>query len=74
MIYAQLVTNPTLSVDTSKDLGAELDVELVYKPRERVIWSNQFGILFPGAAWKDGSSNFGSKVNFGIATRAAITF
>lgn len=74
IIYAQLATNPTLSVDTSKDLGTELDIELIYKPRERVIWSNQLGVLFPGAAWKDGASNFEHGTSIGLATKAAITF
>lgn len=74
LIYAQLVTNPTLSLDSSKDLGTELDIEFIYKPRERVIWSNEIGVLFPGAAWKDGASNFENQTNIGITTKAAITF
>ena len=74
LIYAQLVVNPTLSLDTSKDLGTELDIELIYKPRERVIWSNQLGVLMPGQAWKDGASDFDNKTNFGFTTKAAITF
>jgi hypothetical protein len=74
LIYAQLVTNPTLTLDTSKDLGTELDIELIYKPRERVIWSNGLGVLFPGGAWKDGASAYENKTNFGITTKAAITF
>lgn len=74
LIYAQLVTNPTLSLDTTKDLGTELDIELIYKPRERVIWSNSIGILLPGGAWKDGASNFENKTTYGFSTKAAITF
>ena len=74
IVYAQLVTNPTLSLDTTKDLGTELDIELIYKPRERVIWSNELGVLFPGSAWQDGASNFDNKTNFGFTTKAAITF
>ena len=74
LIYAQLVVSPTLSLDTSKDLGTELDIELIYKPRERVIWSNQLGVLMPGQAWKDGASDFDNKTNFGFSTKAAITF
>lgn len=74
LIYAQLAVNPTLTADTTKDLGTELDVELIYKPRERVTWSNQIGVLLPGAAWKDGASNLENKTNIGFSTRAAITF
>ncbi len=74
LTYAQLMVNPTNSVDFSKDLGTELDIEVIYKPRERVIWSNQVGVLFPGSAWQDGASNLDNKINFGLATKAAITF
>jgi hypothetical protein len=74
LIYAQLVVNPTLTLDTTKDLGTELDIEFIYKPRERVIWSNQLGVLFPGSAWKDGASNLGTDTNIGFSTKAAITF
>lgn len=74
LIYGQLTVNPTLSLDTSKDLGTELDIELIYRPRERVIWSNQIGVLFPGAAWKDGASNLTNDTNYGFTTKAAITF
>ncbi|MGZ3690874.1 MAG: hypothetical protein ACXVAX_05195, partial [Pseudobdellovibrio sp.] len=74
LIFAQLVANPTLSLDTSKDLGTELDIELIYKPRERVIWSNELGVLLPGKAWKDGASDFDNKTNIGFTTKAAITF
>ena len=74
LIYAQLVTNPTNTLDTTKDLGTELDIELIYKPRERVIWSNSIGFLLPGSAWKDGASNYDNKTTLGFATKAAITF
>lgn len=74
LIYAQLATAPTTSVDASKNLGTELDIELIYKPRERVIWSNGLGVLFPGDAWKDGASNLDNKINYGFSTKAAITF
>lgn len=74
LVWAQLAVQPTNSNDFSKDLGTELDVELIYKPRERVTWSNEIGILLPGKAWKDGDSGLDNKMNFGLATKAAITF
>ncbi|OFZ30568.1 MAG: hypothetical protein A2622_08830 [Bdellovibrionales bacterium RIFCSPHIGHO2_01_FULL_40_29] len=74
LVYGQLMVNPTNSVDFSKDLGTELDMELIYKPRERVIWSNQLGVLLPGQAWKDGVSDLENKLNYGFTTKAAITF
>ncbi|AZZ37825.1 hypothetical protein CIK05_13780 [Bdellovibrio sp. qaytius] len=74
IVYAQLM-NAKKFVDMKKDLGLELDVELVYKPRERVTWSTGFGMLMPGAAWEGGSTNnFDSKTTYGLTTRAAITF
>ena len=75
LIYAQLMTNPNNYVDFKKDLGLELDIELIYKPRERVTWSTGLGILSPGAAWSGGSSNnWDTKMNYGFTTKAAITF
>jgi len=74
LIYAQLEVSPTLALDSSKDLGTELDIELIYKPRERITWSNQLGVLLPGTAWKDGASNLENKTNIGFSTKAAITF
>ena len=74
LIYAQLMVNPTGAVDFSKDLGTELDIELVYRPRERVTWSNQLGVLLPGKAWKNGSDALENTTNFGIASKVAIAF
>jgi len=73
-VYAQAMTNVNNFVDFKKDLGLELDMELIYKPRERVTWSNSFGYLIPGAAWNAGSNNRDNKANFGFTTKAAITF
>lgn len=73
IVYAQLM-NAKKFVDMKKDLGLELDVELVYKPRERVTWSTGLGVLFPGAAWEGGTKSFDSKTTYGLTTRAAITF
>lgn len=72
-VYAQLMNNKKF-VDMKKDLGLELDVELVYKPRERVTWSTGLGVLLPGAAWEGGNNSFDSKTTYGLTTKAAITF
>jgi hypothetical protein len=76
LIYAQLLASPDKTfVDFKKDLGIELDIELIYKPRERVTWSTGFGMLSPGAAWSGGSgNNWDTKMNYGFTTKAAITF
>lgn len=73
VVYAQLM-NAKKFVDMKKDLGLELDVELIYKPRERVTWSTGLGMLLPGSAWQGGTNNYEKKTNFGLTTRAAITF
>lgn len=69
IIYAQLMKE---NVATSKDLGLEWDIELIYKPSARVQWVNQLGLLFPGDAWKvNGAAN---DFTFGFASKAAISF
>ena len=73
-VYAQAMTNANGFTNFSKDLGLELDAELIYKPRERVIWSNSIGYFMPGSAWSAGSNNRDTKANFGFASKAAITF
>ncbi len=71
---AQLVANPTNSTDFNKYAGVEYDVELAYKFRERAIWSNQVGVFFPGAAFKDGRTGLETSTTWGLASRIAITF
>ncbi|QLY25019.1 hypothetical protein [Bdellovibrio sp. KM01] len=77
VVYAQLMNTLQNSVDAKKDLGLEWDIELVYKPIERVQWVNQLGLLFPGEAWKNGTGAGGNKGNdftFGFVSKAAISF
>lgn len=74
LVYAQLLNNPTNSLDFQKDLGLELDIELKYHPTEKIQWINQLGILFPGAAFQDGNSNLDNSSTFGFESKAAISF
>lgn len=78
LTYAQLVTNPlATNSGFSKDLGFEWDIELAYEPTERIQWVNQIGLLFPGAAFKNGTGTGGNLENamtYGFATKAAISF
>lgn len=74
LTYAQLMVNPTNSVDFKKDLGLEWDIGFVYKPRVNVRWVNELGLLFPGGAFKDGASDLQNGFTYGFATKAAITF
>lgn len=76
-IYAQLVQQVKNSVDSSKLLGLEWDIEFIYKPSEKVQWINQIGVLLPGEAFKNGtglSGNLDNGLNYGFASKAAISF
>jgi hypothetical protein len=78
LIYAQLMNNPIAgNSNFSKDLGTEWDIELAYKPTDRIQWVNQIGLLFPGKAFKNGDGPTGGLENaftFGFASKAAISF
>ncbi len=77
LTYAQLMAKFNSPSDMKKDLGIELDAELVYFPREKVQWVNQIGVLMPGEAFKNGTGaggNFGTATAFGFASKAAISF
>lgn len=68
-----LTEQPIAGRDGGKDLGYEYDISLNWAPRKGVMWVNQVGVLFPGSAWEsDGQYN--SKMAFGLATKAAISF
>lgn len=72
--YAQLWTNPTTSGDVNRELGWEYDASLVYRPREKVTWINEMGLLFPGHGFKDGQTGLGNSTVLGISTKVSISF
>lgn len=77
LTFAQLLTKYESPSDMSKDLGLELDAELVYSPREKVQWVNQIGVFVPGKAFRNGtgvSGNLGTATAVGFASKAAISF
>lgn len=73
LTYAQLAANATGTTNFSKDLGFEWDIELVYKPTDRVRWVNQLGVLVPGAAFKNGGA-LDNETTYGFSSKAAISF
>lgn len=75
-LYAQLQVNPSTVAgnDVSKDLGFEWDIAAVYTPHPRFQWVNQVGLLFPGAAWKEGNVDRDAAFTYGFQTKAAISF
>jgi hypothetical protein len=72
--YAQTVTNPTGIADYNNSLGMELDIDAVYRPRQKVLWSNRLGFLMPGKAFENGSDGLSTDSNFGFESRIAISF
>lgn len=74
LVYGQMLNKVKSSVDSAKDLGLEWDIEMIYKPSERVQWVNQIGLLLPGQAWKNGTDNLENGFTFGFASKAAISF
>lgn len=77
LTYAQLMDKLTSTSNMKKDLGLELDAELVYFPREKVQWVNQIGVLMPGKAFENGTGAGGDLATgtaFGFASKAAISF
>lgn len=57
----------------SKDVGYETDFTLRFSPKAGVVWDNQIGMLFPGAAFKGGGA-YSAGFAYGFGTRAAISF
>jgi hypothetical protein len=74
LIYAQLLKPFDSSVASTKDLGLEWDISLVYKPSEKIQWLNGLGMLFPGGAWKNGTEDLENSFTYGFTSKAAISF
>ena len=75
LVYGMLNKDPIGNgANTASSLGYELDLNVTYKPMERLTWITEVGGLFPGEGWKGGTSNFDNKFAYGIVTKAAISF
>ena len=75
VVYGMLNKDPIGGgANTASPLGYELDLNVTYKPLERLTWITEIGALLPGEAWKGGSSGFENKFAYGIVTKAAISF
>jgi hypothetical protein len=64
-------TGPTVTTDRA--LGYEVNVSLVFRPNERIVWENTLGYVAPGAAFEYGGA-FQTSSAFGLLSRAAISF
>lgn len=73
-VYAQTATKPTSQQEYSSALGFEWDVALTYKPRKNMQWVNEFGLLFPGKAFREGSVGRETATTYGFSSKAAISF
>jgi hypothetical protein len=75
LIYAMLNKEPIAGGSTATDLGYELDLNVTYKPYERLTWITEVGALLPGSAWKGSAAQvFDNKFAYGVSTKAAISF
>lgn len=63
----------TYLANQKSDLGYETDFSLAYQPKKGILWVNQLGLLFPGAAFKGGGL-YEAAFTFGVGTKAAISF
>jgi len=76
LTWAQLQTNPLAdqNIDVDKNLGFELDSGFTFKPTEKIMWVNEIGLLFPGAAFQGGSKGYDKNFAYGFTSKAAISF
>jgi hypothetical protein len=74
LVYGILNKDPIAGAGTDKNLGYELDLNVTWKPYERLTWITEGGALFPGAAWSAGSLGLEKSFAYGIVTKAAISF
>lgn len=76
-VWATLQDNNFGTVSGDKDLGYEVDLNVTYKPYEKMRWVTEVGALIPGGAWNAGTAGataYENKLTYGITTKAAITF
>lgn len=75
-VYAQILNSQKNSLSSAKDLGLELDIEVIHQPTKTLQWVNQFGILLPGEAWKNGPNGtaYSNDLGYGFVSKAAISF
>ena len=72
-VYGVLNKDPIVGGSKSKNLGFEVDLNVTWKPFDRLTWIGQAAALLPGAAWA-GSQNFEQTFAYGLFTKAAISF
>ena len=56
-----------------KELGYEVDVNVLFEPNENLIWKTQIGLLVPGSAFKD-CEGCGSSFSYGVSTKIGVRF
>ena len=75
--FVWATANTSAFTGMDKALGYELDLNLTYKPYEKMRWITEVGMLSPGEAWRAGATTTTDNENrfaYGITTKAAITF
>ena len=74
VVYGILNKDPIAGAGTDKNLGFEVDMNVQWKPYERLTWITEIGALFPGAAWQGGTLGLEKTFAYGAVTKAAISF
>lgn len=77
LTYAMLLKNPVpaATASVSKNLGMEIDFGLKYSPQAKITWTNEIGLLFPGAAFtRGGTAGYTNGFAFAYFTKAAFSF
>ncbi len=73
LVWAQ--TQVKSATDADRNLGLEWDLSVTYTAHKNVKWLNQFGAMFPGAAWKGGPTvNAEAGTTLGFRSAVAVSF
>lgn len=73
--WARIHSKPLLAGDIDGNLGFEWDAAVSFHPHDRLIWSTSVGLLFPGVAFKGGSTNnYPTKFVYGLSTQLGVRF
>ena len=74
-VYGVINKDPIAGGSTSRNLGFEVDLNLTWKPYDRLSWITEAAALLPGAAWSAGTTpNADPSFAYGLFTKAAISF
>ncbi|MGE3974445.1 MAG: DUF481 domain-containing protein [Bdellovibrionales bacterium] len=75
LAWANLNQKPLSNVgEIDKNVGVEWDVNVAYKPHDRLTFGLDLGMFVPGESYKGGTNRYTTDTVFGAATKAAVSF